>query len=342
MHLFFRGSTMAQNGSLQKGLIGFMLPHEQFPVPELVEVGAAAASAGFGLLAASDHFQPWQANQGHSGLAWVTLAATANRVNGAWMGTTVTCPTMRYNAAVVAEAFASLSLLAPGRIFLGLGSGEALNELAATGEWPDWEERWDRLIEAIKIIRALWTGESVAHNGKYYRVRAKLYDPPPQPIPLLIAANGPKSMRMAAKYGDGLITDPEHWRSLKTDWQEAAREAGKDPAKMPVLIEHFVVVGERDEAKRWAELWRFLPKGFDGLYDLPDPAVIQQRAEREVPLDDVLSHWTVGTDAAQHTDSIRELFESGATIVNVHAGQDDQRKAIAFYGSQVLPRLHRM
>ncbi len=111
---------------------------------------------------------------------------------------------------------------------------------------------------------------------------------------------------------------------------------------MPVLIEHFVVVGERDEAKRWAERWRFLPKGFDGLYDLPDPAMIQQRAEREVPLDEVLSQWTVGSDAAQHTNAIRELFESGATIVNVHAGQDDQRKAIAIYGSQVLPHLHRM
>ena len=128
---------MAQHSRLEKGLIGFMLPHEQFTIPELVDIGASAASAGFGLLAASDHFQPWQANQGHCGLAWVTLAAAAHRVNGAWMGTTVTCPILRYNPAVVAEAFASLSLLSPGKIFLGLGSGEALNEQAATGEWPD-------------------------------------------------------------------------------------------------------------------------------------------------------------------------------------------------------------
>jgi F420-dependent hydroxymycolic acid dehydrogenase len=330
---------MARIGNLERGLVGFMLPHEQFPVPQLVEIGAAAAASGFGLLAASDHFQPWQANQGHSGLAWVTLAAAANRVNGAWMGTTVTCPTLRYNPAVVAEAFASLSLLSPGRIFLGLGSGEALNELAATGEWPDWEERWERLIEAIEIIRALWTGETVNHNGKYYTVRAKLFDPPEQPIPLLVAANGPKSLRMAAKYGDGLITDPKHWRSHKADWEQAAREAGKDPAKMPVLVEHFVVVGDREEAKRWAELWRFLPKGFEGLYELADPAAIQQRAERDVPLDDVLSSWTVGTDPQRHADAVRDLFESGATIVNVHAGQDDQRKAIEFYGSEVLPKL---
>ena len=313
---------------------------QQFPVPRLVDIGVAAAASGFGLLAASDHLQPWQANQGHSGLAWLTLAAAANRVNDAWMGTTVTCPTLRYNPAVVAEAFASLSLLSPGRIFLGLGSGEALNELAATGEWPDWEERWQRLIEAIQIIRALWTGESVNHHGNYYTVRAKLFDPPKQPIPLLVAANGPKSMRMAARYGDGLITDPGHWRSHKADWQQAAREAGKDPEKMPVLLEHFVVVGDREEAERWAELWRFLPKGFDDLYELADPMEIQRRAERNVPLDDVLSNWTVGTDPQQHADAVDELLESGATIVNVHAGQEDQRKAIEFYGSRVLPKLH--
>src|SRR5438105_14411320 len=131
------------------------------------------------------------------------------------MGTAVTCPTLRYNPAVVAEAFASLSQLSPGRIFLGVGSGEALNEQAATGEWPDWQERWDRLIEAIGVIRALWTGEEVAHHGKYYSVYARLYDPPPRPIALLVAANGPKSIRLAAKHGDGLIADPKRWKSHK-------------------------------------------------------------------------------------------------------------------------------
>ena len=329
---------MAHASFPEKGLIGFMLPHEQFPVPDLVDFGARAASAGFRLLAASEHLQPWQANQGHSGLAWVTLAAAASRVNGAWMGTTVTCPTLRYNPAVVAEAFASLSLLSPGRVFLGVGSGEALNELAATGEWPDWEERWERLIEAIGIIRALWSGKSIKHDGKYYSVHAKLYDPPKQPIPLLVAANGPKSIRLAAKHGDGLITDPGHWQSHKAVWETAAREAGKDPAIMPVLVEKFVVVGNHEEAKEWAQLWRFLPRGFEDLYDIGDPAVIQQRAERAIPLVEVMAEWTVGIEPARHADAIRNLFESGATIVNIHAGQNDQMKAIEFYRSQVLPQ----
>jgi F420-dependent hydroxymycolic acid dehydrogenase len=113
------------------------------------------------------------------------------------MGTTVTCPTLRYHPAVVAESFATMAQLYPGRIFLGVGSGEALNEEAATGTWPKWQERWDRLVEAIGVIRQLWTGQQVSHKGSYYTVEAKLHNPPSSPIPLLSAANGRKSMRLA-------------------------------------------------------------------------------------------------------------------------------------------------
>ena len=158
--------------------IGFQLAHEQFKVPELVELGIAADQAGFDLLAVSDHFQPWQENEGHSGQAWVTMSAIGQKTKRIRMGTTVTCPTFRYNPAVVAEAFASLSLLTPGRVFLGVGSGEALNEEAATGSWPKWTERSERLVEATDIIRKLWSGRQVDHSGNYYKVNARLYDPP--------------------------------------------------------------------------------------------------------------------------------------------------------------------
>ncbi|HSS98835.1 MAG TPA: LLM class flavin-dependent oxidoreductase, partial [Terriglobales bacterium] len=182
-------------------MIGFMLGHEQFTVPELVELGGSAERAGFDLLATSDHFQPWQDNEGHSGQAWVTMAALGAKTKRAWIGPTVTCPTFRYNPAVVAEAFASLNLLYPGRIFLGIGSGEALNEQAAIGSWPKWQERSERLIEATDLIRKLWQGNPVDHKGTYYSVNAKLYDPPTSPIPILMAANGPKAMRRAGQYG---------------------------------------------------------------------------------------------------------------------------------------------
>ncbi|MGA7263077.1 MAG: TIGR03557 family F420-dependent LLM class oxidoreductase [Stellaceae bacterium] len=328
------------SGSLQhKRMVGYMLAHEQFTVSELVNIGGWAKQAGFDLLATSDHLQPWQANEGHCGAAWVTLAAAGERTNPAWIGTTVTCPTLRYNPAVVAEAFASLSLLYPGRVFLGVGSGEALNEEAATGVWPKWPERWERLVEAIGIIRALWNGEQLAHQGKYYNVEAKLYDPPPQPIPLLTAANGRKSMRLAGQHGDGLITDPRTWRQYKSEWEGGAKDAGKNPADMPVLVEQFVVVGDQDEAQRAAEFWRFLPKGFKKYYNIASPAEIQQQADSEVPLEQIVGEWPVGTDAAIHIEAINKLFESGATIVNVHSGQPDQKKVIEFYASSVLPKL---
>jgi TAT-translocated FGD2 family F420-dependent dehydrogenase len=332
-------SSEQRAGALRKGMLGFMLAHEQFPVPELIRLGAAAERAGFDLLATSDHFQPWQANERHAGEAWVTLGALGQQTRGVWMGPTVTCPTLRYNPAVVAEAFATLSQLYPGRIFLGLGSGEALNEQAATGLWPAWRERWDRLIEAVSIIRRLWSGEPVQHKGAHYTVNGRLYDTPAQPIPLLLAANGPKAMRLAGQHGDGLITDPKTWQESKGEWESGARAAGKNPAQMPVLVEAFVVVGEQSDAQTAAKLWNFIPKAFKGYQNIPDPAQIERRAQAELPLPKVYGDWTVSRDPATHVEAIQKLFDSGVSIVNVHSGQPDQQGVIEFYGKEVVPRL---
>ncbi|OJW28296.1 MAG: hypothetical protein BGO51_24830 [Rhodospirillales bacterium 69-11] len=329
----------SEPASLSKKMIGYMLAHEQFPIGDILRIGKNASQAGFDVLATSDHFQPWQANQGHSSMAWVSIGALGAQTGQAWMGTTVTCPTFRYNPAVVAEGFASLARLYPGRIFLGVGSGEALNEQAATGEWPKWQERWDRLIEAMAIIRGLWSGQDVAHKGQYYTVNARLYDPPPQPIPLLAAANGKKSMRLAGQHADGLVTDPATWKKHKQEWQEGAAKAGKDPSKMPVLVEHYVVVGDKSDAQQAAELWRFGPKAFDTLYNVRDPAEIQRRAEANTPIEKVLSSWTVSPDPEAHIQAVHELFDSGVTIVNTHSGQADQNKVVDFYGNKVIPKL---
>jgi F420-dependent hydroxymycolic acid dehydrogenase len=326
-------------GSLSKGMVAFMLAHEQFPAPELVRLGAAAENAGFDVVATSDHFQPWQANERHAGQAWVTLGALGQRTQRVWMGPTVTCPTLRYNPAVVAEAFATLSLLYPGRIFLGLGSGEALNERAATGEWPVWRERWDRLIEAVTIIRQLWAGQPLQHRGTHYTVDGKLYDPPSQPIPLLLAANGPKAMKLAGEHGDGLITDPQTWQQHKGEWERGARSAGKDPGSMPVLVEAFVVVGDQSEAQAPAKLWNFIPKAFKGYQNISDPAQIERRAQLELPLPKVYGDWTVSSNPDTHAQTIKKLFDSGVTIVNIHSGQPDQQKVIEFYGREVLARV---
>jgi F420-dependent hydroxymycolic acid dehydrogenase len=322
-------------------MVGFMLAHEQFPVPELVKLGVVAEQAGFDLLATSDHLQPWQANELHAGQAWVTMAALGARTKRVWVGPTVTCPTFRYNPAVVAEAFASLSLLYPGRIFLGVGSGEALNEQAAIGSWPRWPERSERLIEATEIVRKLWTGQQISHAGKYYNLNAKLYDPPTVQVPILMAANvGPKAMYRSGQYGDGLITDPDSWKEHKAEFEKGAKAAGKDPRKMPVLVEAFVVVGDKKDAEASAELWRFLPKAFKSYFNIRDPQAIQDQATAELPLEKVYGKWPISTDPDVHAEALIELFRSGATIVNVHSGQSDQRRVIDFYGEHVLPKVH--
>jgi F420-dependent hydroxymycolic acid dehydrogenase len=331
-------SKTGPTAGLAKGMIAFTLSHEQFPVPELIRLGAAAEKAGFDAVSTSDHFQPWQANEGHAGLAWITLGALGQQTQRIWMGTMVTCPTLRYHPAIVAEAFATLSQLYPGRIYLGLGSGEALNEQAATGMWPPWRERWDRLIEAVTIIRKLWSGQSVQHRGSHYTVNAKLYDAPPQPIPILLAANGPKAMNLAGAHGDGLVTDPKTWKQHKSEWESGARSVGKDPASMPVLVEAFVVVGGESDARGPAQLWNFLPKAFKGYQNIPDPSQIERRAAAELPLSKVYGDWPVSQDPAVHVKAVTDLFASGVTIVNVHSGQSDQQKIIDFYGSHVLPK----
>jgi F420-dependent hydroxymycolic acid dehydrogenase len=333
------GGKRVNNSSFNTKMMGFMLPHEQFPVSKLVDYGVAAERAGFDLLATSDHLQPWQANEGHSGQAWVTMAAVGQRTKHVWIGPTVTCPTFRYNPAVVAEAFASLNLLTPGRIFLGIGSGEAINEEASTGSWPKWDERSERFIESADLIRKLWAGQQVSHKGKYYSVNAKLYDRPATPIPLLMAANGPKAMRRAGQYADGLITDGKTWKQYKSEFEAGARVAGKEAGRMPVLIEQYAIVGSKQDAEKAAELWRFGPKAFKKYYNVRDPEEIEREANSEIPLEQVYGDWPVGTDPKIHLKTVNELFESGATIVNIHSGQPDLQPVIEFYGREVLPKV---
>jgi TAT-translocated FGD2 family F420-dependent dehydrogenase len=324
---------------LPKRILGFTLAHEQFPVPELVRMGAAAEEAGFTYVGTSDHLQPWQANEGHSGEAWVTMGALSQHLKQTWMGTLVTCPTIRYRPAVVAEAWASMSLLYPGRVFLGVGSGEALNEQAATGEWPAWDERSERLIEAVQIIRQLWTGEQVGHKGKYWTVNTKLYDPPTKPIPLLMAGNGPKALRRAGMHGDGLVSDPKTWKQHKQEFEAGAKAAGKNPGQMPVMLEQYAVVGTKQDAQKPGELWRFGPKAWNPYYNIQDPREIQQRAEKEVPMEKALEGWIISPDPAQHIQQLNRLFDAGATAITIHSGQADQQRVLDFYGKQVIPGL---
>ncbi len=244
------------------------------------------------------------------------------------MGTGVTCPTYRYNPAIVAEAFASLAILAPGRVFLGVGSGEALNELASGGGWGDFgdfKERNERVVEAVELIRRLWSGERVEHQGEYYQVHARLYDVPSPQVPIYIAASGEESMRSAGKHGDGLVTDAE--RAMKPElrraFEDGARTAGKDPATLAIVAEHMVIVGDESTAQEYVPLWRFMPKSWDLYVDDPDPRDIQRRAEQDMPLKEVYGSWPVSEDPKVHVDALQKLIDGGLTHIFVHSCQPD-------------------
>ncbi len=321
----------------------FSLANEQFTVQQLIEYGIAAERAGFEGIWTSDHFQPWQPNQGHSGSAWVLLAALTQQASTIRIGTGVTCPTFRYRPAIVAQTWASLSMLAPGRLFLGLGTGEKFNEAAAGGGWAPYEERSARLVEAVKIIRALWTGNHVQYKGEFWNIEGKLYDPPALGIPIYIAAGGPKSARLAGLYGDGLITGSNILQSnpeIKSAWESGVIEVGKNPEMQPIIVEHWAIAGDESEAKEGANKWRFIAKAWDnGFFDNISPTDVQSRAEEEIEINQVLQDWIVSKDPQVHIDAMVNLANKGATHIILHVASPNQQEAIDFFGRKVLPKV---
>lgn len=317
--------------------VGVVLSHEQFRADQLVAQAQAAERAGFQYVWASDHLQPWQDNQGHSMFPWLTLALVGNSTTHISFGTGVTCPIYRYHPAIVAQAFASLALLSPARVFLGLGTGERLNEQAATNTFGSYAERHDRLLEAIRLIRMLWTGERISFAGRYFQTNAlKLYDLPATPPPIFVAASGPKSATLAGRYGDGWITQSADLKNpqLRAAFDAGAQGAGRDPATLEKRAELFAVVGDHTEAERAAALWRFTA----GAVDQPNPVEIQRAAESN-PVEKVLSNWAVGTDPSVHTRAVQAIVDAGA-VPFLHFPQDDPTVAIEFYRTSVLPKLH--
>ncbi|NIZ91872.1 TIGR03557 family F420-dependent LLM class oxidoreductase [Kineococcus rubinsiae] len=320
--------------------VGFVLSHEQFRTQDLVRWGCQAEEAGFGYLWTSDHVQPWQDDQQHSMHPWITQGLLSQATRQATFGTGVTCPTYRHHPSEVAQAWASLGILAPGRVFLGVGTGEALNEKASTGQFGPYEERAARLVEAVQLIRELWTGERTSFRGTYYTTEQfKLYDVPEVPVPIYLAASGPKSAYNAGRHGDGWIgaakdfSDPE----LTDAFARGAADAGKDPDTMPKLGELFVNVDEFD-LEHAATLWRFTVDSWDpGLLYEPNPVRIQEKAAAKWPLEQVHLSWPKGSPG-NHITAVQQLLDAGVTPM-VHSGQRDQSRVIDFYRRFVLPHL---
>jgi coenzyme F420-dependent glucose-6-phosphate dehydrogenase len=215
--------------------IGWKASAEQFGPRELLEFAVIAEEVGFDSVVVSDHFQPWRHTGGHSPFSFAWLAAAAERTSTVRLGTSVVTPTFRYHPSIVAQAMGTLGCLAPGRVFLGVGTGESLNDRPAIGiEWPDFKERYARLREAVTLMKKLWTEDRVTFEGQYYQTeQATIYDKPEQPIPLYIAAGGATVSRYAGRVADGFICTSGKGKELYSDTivpavKEGAEKAGRD------------------------------------------------------------------------------------------------------------------
>jgi coenzyme F420-dependent glucose-6-phosphate dehydrogenase len=324
--------------------IGYKAPAEQFGPRQLLEFAREAESHGLEIVAVSDHFQPWRHRGGHSPAAMPWLAAVGQATNTALLGTSVLTPTLRYHPSVVAQSFATLASLSPGRVFLGIGSGEAMNETPATGrEFPGRKERRLRLAEAVELIRLLWSGERVDFAGDYYGVaRATIYDRPESPVPVYLAASGPLAAKLAGRVGDGFICtsgkDPELYRKLLDAMIDGARAAGRDPSRVRRMIE-IKVSYDRDpgyahEACRWWAALALSPEQKEGV---EDPLEMERLADENA--EKAHTRFIVSSDPAEVIARIGGYLELGFEDLVLHAPGPDQSRFIEQFSEDILPAL---
>jgi coenzyme F420-dependent glucose-6-phosphate dehydrogenase len=331
---------------LDKLRFGYKASAEQFGPSALLEYSLMAEHLGFDAVAVSDHFQPWRHGTGHAPAALTWLGALALGTADATIGTSVLTPTMRYHPSVVAQAFATLGCLAPRRVFLGVGTGEAMNETPATGEpWPGAKERRMRMAEAIRLIRQLWTEERVDFEGEYYRtVRATIYDRPEQQVPIYIAASGPLAAKLAGRAGDGFICTsgkaPELYEQLLANVAEGAEAAGRDPAEISRMIE-IKVSYDPDEAaaERACHWWAALALTGEEKTGIEDPLELERLADDNAHR--ASTRFIVSSDPDDVVDRIEDYVRLGFSELVFHHPGPDQPRALELFASDVLPRLRR-
>jgi coenzyme F420-dependent glucose-6-phosphate dehydrogenase len=314
--------------------IGFTLSSEEQPPGALVRYAQQAEEVGFDFAVISDHFHPWVDQQGQSPFVWAVLGGIAEATEELRLGTGVTCPTSRIHPAIVAQAAATVTCMMPGRFFLGVGSGENLNEHITGANWPPAPVRIERLEEAIEVIRELWQGGLKNHRGRHYTVEnARIYTLPDEPPPIMVAASGKISVELAGRAGDGLIglvPDQDFIRSF-----EAAGGNGK-PRYAQV---HVCWAEDEAEARRTAYKW-WPNAGVKGNlpWELPLPSHFEQAAEM-VSEDDVAESVICGPDPERHRKAIQEYFDAGYDHVYVHQVGPDQDGYLRFFDRELRPLL---
>jgi len=329
--------------------LGYKASAEQFGPRELLEFSVLAEGVGFDSVWVSDHFQPWRHTGGHAPFSLAWMAALGERTSRVSIGTSVATPTFRYHPSIVAQAFGTLGCLYPGRIALGVGTGEALNETPATGlEWPDFKERFGRLRESIALIRRLWNEERVSFTGEYYQtVAATIYDRPDHEVPIYVAAAGPTATRLAGRVGDGFITTsgkaPELYReTLMPNLQAGLEKSGRELGDLDRMIEMKVSFDtDTDRALHDTRYWAALALKPEEKSGVGDPREMEKLADA-LPIERAASRWIVSTDPDEHIGRIEPYLELGFNHLVFHAPGPDQERFLRLYSKEVLPRLRRL
>jgi coenzyme F420-dependent glucose-6-phosphate dehydrogenase len=326
--------------------LGYKASAEQFPPRRLLDQAIAAEQAGFDSVWTSDHFQPWRHTDGHAPNALVWLGAAAVATSRVTLGTSVLTPSFRYNPAIVAQAFSTLGCLAPGRVILGVGTGESMNEVPVGVDWPEQSERFARLKEAVGLIQALTApgAEVVDFEGTYYRTHeATIYDKPERPVPIYIAASGPAAARLAGRIGDGFICTSGKGAELYTETllpalAEGAEKAGRDASGMDKMIEMKVSFDpDLERAMEDTKIWAALALTGEQKMGIHDPRDMEIAAKEAEPY--AHRRWLVSADPEEHIEQLRPYLEYGFNHLVFHFPGNDQEAAIARYGEQILPRL---
>jgi coenzyme F420-dependent glucose-6-phosphate dehydrogenase len=307
--------------------VGYAAMLEQFHPTEAVALTALAEEHGFSGCMAADHFQPWVPQQGQASFVWNVLTAVGERTTGD-MGPGVTCPSFRFHPAMVAQAAATLEAMYPGRSWLGVGAGEALNEHVIGGYWPEAGERSARMFEAIEIIKKLFdasiAGKDVKHKGTYFQMEsARLWTMPEVAPPVLVATAGPINARKTGKF------------------EEGAREAGKDPDTMPKVLQLHLSWAPTDEEAltnamvEWPNGGMKFPKA-----DIRSPFEFEQMAKL-VRTEDFEGRMVISSDPDEHRAYIQRFVDLGFDRVYLHNVGRNQAEWIEVFGREVLPKLHR-
>ncbi|MER6670467.1 glucose-6-phosphate dehydrogenase (coenzyme-F420) [Amycolatopsis japonica] len=329
--------------------IGYKASAEQFGPRDLVEYSVLAEQVGLDSVMVSDHFQPWRHQGGHAPFSFAWMAAVGERTERVVLGTSVLTATFRYNPAVVAQAFGTLGSLYPGRVLLGVGSGEALNEVAvARIEWPAFKERFARLREAIDLMRKLWSEERVTFEGEYFQTTdATVYDRPEGGVPIYIAAGGPVMAKYVGKQGDGFICTSGKGMELYTGKllpavAEGAEQVGRSTGDIDKMIEIKLSYDpDPAQALENTRFWAPLSLTPEQKAGIEDPAEMEKAADA-LPIEQVARRWIVTSDPADAVEQIKPYVEAGFNHLVFHGPGHDQERFLRSFSEQVVPGLREL